>query len=538
MPLNLGKARIQQYDHTLIHYFDLNPIILEINKLHIKSKNLSDIINKNQGYSHDNSNYIKILKFTKEKVESKLREIIPHPHRTRRGLINGLGSIFKAITGNLDASDGERYENLIKDIQNNQNKLSTNILKENSISLQIIDKFNQTVHEISHNEILLQSKINQIAAIVEQRSYRENSLYIKDIQNQLINMYEIINSILQDIETSILFAKLNIMHPSIIKTSQLYVELLKIQKELKLEQLPLEITLDNTLLFENLIKIECFILNNKITYLLHVPIMYPFTFDYYHLYSVPVFAKSQFKAIIPRNKYLLKNELYYIFQQDSPCIEIKPQYHICQKLDIQEIKEDSACEIQLLNAKLSSSTTCQYTNIKISKPIIKQLEKSNQWIGLFPQHVICKLKCYQQEEITNLIGTYLFEIPAGCSLETPDQSIKNVQHSLNLKQPILFPDLNQEINITHLPNITIHLEETKLDELQEIKTQIIQNQPDLYFGQVSHVPSSWTITIYALLVVIIGYQLVRKIRDKYFKREEAKIEETGEAPTTVQLPRS
>ncbi|XP_074028409.1 uncharacterized protein [Leptinotarsa decemlineata] len=30
-----------------------------------------------------------------------------HPRRNKRGLINGIGSIFKSITGNLDASDGE-----------------------------------------------------------------------------------------------------------------------------------------------------------------------------------------------------------------------------------------------------------------------------------------------------------------------------------------------------------------------------------------------------------------------------------------------
>lgn len=43
---------------------------------------------------------------TKEETELKLCEIIPLPSHLKRGL-------FNAVTGNLDSSDGERYENLI-----------------------------------------------------------------------------------------------------------------------------------------------------------------------------------------------------------------------------------------------------------------------------------------------------------------------------------------------------------------------------------------------------------------------------------------
>jgi hypothetical protein len=67
-------------------------------------------------------------------------------------------------------------------------------------------------------------------------------------------MYKIIDSILQDIENSITFAKLKILHPSIIKTEDLYFELIKVQDQIGLNQMPLEITLENTFLFEKLIK--------------------------------------------------------------------------------------------------------------------------------------------------------------------------------------------------------------------------------------------------------------------------------------------
>ena len=52
--------------------------------------------------------------------------------RTKRGLINGLGSIFKSISGNLDYADGERYDKLIQELQNNQINLVNNIKNQNT----------------------------------------------------------------------------------------------------------------------------------------------------------------------------------------------------------------------------------------------------------------------------------------------------------------------------------------------------------------------------------------------------------------------
>ncbi|KAJ8977561.1 hypothetical protein NQ317_019136, partial [Molorchus minor] len=145
LPLKIGQAKVQDYTHTFIHYYDLNPVIVEINKLYTQSDNLLIQINSNLNYSQETSNYAKILNLTRQRVQIKLNEIIPHSKRTKRGIINGLGSIFKSITGNLDASDGE-------------------------VTIEII--------------------------------------------LQIINMFEILNSILQDIENSIAFSKLNVMHPN------------------------------------------------------------------------------------------------------------------------------------------------------------------------------------------------------------------------------------------------------------------------------------------------------------------------------------
>lgn len=41
LPFKLGNAKLTEYTHTLIHYYDLNPILVEINKLHFKAENIT-----------------------------------------------------------------------------------------------------------------------------------------------------------------------------------------------------------------------------------------------------------------------------------------------------------------------------------------------------------------------------------------------------------------------------------------------------------------------------------------------------------------
>lgn len=147
------------YRFTLIHYYDLNPIIMEINKLHLKAQNITNILTTHTEYLDDNAIHLQILGISQTRVENKIKEIVPQSQRIKRGLVNMLGSVFKAVTGNLDASDGERYGQIIKQIKSNQNQLAENAFKQNSISLQIISKFNKTVEQAGKHEKLLESKI-------------------------------------------------------------------------------------------------------------------------------------------------------------------------------------------------------------------------------------------------------------------------------------------------------------------------------------------------------------------------------------------
>lgn len=492
------------------------------------------LISTDTNYSNDLLNYFKLLNFTENKVMNKLIEIVPSQNRKKRGIINGLGSIFKSITGNLDANDGERFETLIKELQNNQINLATNIKEQNSVSFALIEKFNKTIQQITNNEHILTSRIKIIESLMNEEItlYRFN--YIKDSIVQIINIFEITNSILQDIENSISFAKIQVMHPSIIKTIDLYNQLKLLEKYLNKNELPLEINLNNVLLFEKLIKIDCFIFNNKITFILKIPVVQSENFNLYHLFAVPIWEKSQFKVIIPRKKFLVKNKSKFAFTS-NPCTEIIPRQFVCPRIDLLEIEEDGPCEIQLLEMKITS--TCEKTSIRLSKPLLKQLANSNHWIYTVPYQDTAYLKCPSNEETKYFTtGTYLVEIPKGCQLTTHMGTISNQKSSTTFGQPVLILDLDNSTIQSTSSNFNFHLENIELDDLQAIKSQITHNQPKLSFEKVLMVPSLWTLIIYGTLVFLVMFFVYKKLMPKICRHK--KLTQSPIDPTAVQLPSS
>lgn len=520
---------MQESAFTLIHYYDLNALLFYINQLNSKSDNLTKVIEGNGEYKNETINHVKILHLIKERVDSKINEILPHPKRIKRGLINGLGSIFKSISGNLDASDGERYDKLINQLQSNQEKLANNIDQQNAISLNIVKQFNETVHKISTNEKMLENKINEIYTYIKHS--QGHALIIKDYLNQLTNLYEIINALLQDVENSISFSRLNMMHPSIIQTNDLYKELGKIEQHLVNRTLPLKVTLQNTFILQSLIDVECYTLNNKITYVLKIPIVHQYYLNYYHLFSVPTYIESQFKAIIPRNKYLIKNELYYTFE-NNPCKKVTPGYYICKQGRLQNITEDNPCEIQLLDNKNPSN--CHRVQISINKLNLERIGDTNQFIGLLPRQESIKLTCNTREETIRLIGTYLFDIPINCQITTSLGTFTN-EKPISTSQSILLPKIGIDQS-QETPKFNIELENVRLDELHAIKSQILNNKANIKMDLMGQTPSLWTLLIYVLLIFTVIYICYKKLivpRCVKKRNQESPATQLSE----VQLPR-
>lgn len=155
--------------------YNISTTKLEYFKIKLYIFNIESIITQNQNhYNRELETNLNIMNFNFEKLKNKNNNIYPHYDRLKRGLINGLGNIIKQLTVNLDSSDGERYEELFKKINQNQQKLQTQNLETIHLNKEMIKKFNDQLENIKHNEVTLKSKISQLTSIINKTQKEMN----------------------------------------------------------------------------------------------------------------------------------------------------------------------------------------------------------------------------------------------------------------------------------------------------------------------------------------------------------------------------
>nr|CAH7729295.1 unnamed protein product [Callosobruchus chinensis] len=337
MPIKLGITKITK-------------LISEVDKVKLKTEEVAKLIRHNFLQNNHSANYLNM------------------------GLINGLGSVFKAITGNLDARDGKRFESLISELLNNQNEISEAINGQNTLSVDLIDNFNKIISQKikSRNYHLIETQTYGSKHSFERYNNRDN---------QSLSSHHFNTSRYRKFYT---FVKFRTMQTSIIKPSYLIKALNSIAPKPLAGQLPIEVTLDKIPVFGKFIQISCYTLHRKVIYILHVPIVYPSQFD---------------------------------------------------------------------------PTACQEVDAVITEPMMKRLNDSRQWILLIPTETTITLSCEKGEEVIRVLGSYLAEIPVGCTLQLNEDLITNQEPISIENQPILFPNIDVNISLSNSKNFSLHLDQ-------------------------------------------------------------------------------
>jgi len=150
-----------------------------------------------------------------------------------------------------------------------------------------------------------------------------------------------------------------------------------------------------------------------------------------------------------------------------------------------------------------------------------------------PKEAIVLLKCQAQEEEVQLMGSYMVNIPNSCLAKVNELVITNDDKPTNFSpQPLLFPDLNRINEPLPLLNLSFSSTDVKLDELQELQSQIVAIDPSLEFSRIAAVPSFWTILIYIMLVAGVSYLCYVRLSRRFCNQK--KSQEDSQQP--IQLP--
>lgn len=478
----------------------------------------------NETYKIEFYNLCRITEILGKEIKGKFKQINPNINsRYKRGLVNGLGNVVKFITGNLDNSDAERYNEAIEILSNKQNKMKTLVKEQVTLLEKSIDKFDNTTKILMHNQVTLSKKIYMLEQFISNNSIHFMDTYnyflLNLIMTEIISSFELISNMLEKLEVAITFSKLNTFHNSIIKPEELLNEIKLISQHLVEGKLPFEPIIENILLYEKIINIKAYSENNKITFILEIPIVQTESYVYYHLYPLPIMKNNNFNMIMPSSKYVIVNENKFALFNEK-CKEIITHEFICENMNILPIKQNVQCEIQLINY-FNNVTNCKSIPIKLYDTQIRKLENSF-WLISTPRLIVAKKYCKENVENIPINGSFLIDLGnSNCKIKVENMYIQQYKNNkmnfklLNLPEININPKVNEDILEP------VNMELVNIDSFKDIH-DLINNQKER-IKDINNVTlrneNKYIYILYCIILIIficIVYYLVKNciIRNK------------------------
>lgn len=377
-----------------------------------------------------------------------------------------------------------------------------------------INTFKETVKNVSHNQEILNLRINQLIDVINNVQLQETNLFeffrIHMVLTQISSFYQNIYDILEKIEVAITFAKINTFHNAIVNKDDLLSELKFINNKLSLEKLPFEPNLENILNIENSLEISSYVKNNEIVFIIEIPLVERTSYKLFHLFPLPTRAEKFYKMIIPNFEYLLINEKNFGYS-NQPCKRITFNEFLCNHIHSENFYKTTPCEVQLLRYE-SNISNCNPLYVDIEDIQLQNID-DDKWILITNKDIIATETCGNSQSTILFNGTYLIELSFPCSIKIGDIIVKSYKNTKQTFQNVPLPNLNynltykslyKKVKLLNLNNVNLN----KLDKLQEeINIQKRENSKllneSLYYDKTSF----WTVLLYLIVSLLILFLL-------------------------------
>lgn len=229
------------------------------------------------------------LNETIRETKKELNKLLPATPRRKRGLVNGLGSIIKFISGNLDQDDLDNLQKQLNSLRQSNSKEIKHINKLISFSNSIAQKFYIEMNHVNYN-------MKVIKGILQQEDFKINLLEHLQYVLLCVNKFDKIIRVLQD-TISLSFKEMT----NVKMFSQ--KDITNIVKHLQLIY-PTKTIIHNDQYhqFENLklSKTQVLMMNEEMIVILFVPITNGKTYTLYRVSPIPNKNNSTRKVLSAR----------------------------------------------------------------------------------------------------------------------------------------------------------------------------------------------------------------------------------------------
>lgn len=522
LPFRLGESKILSTKHTFIHYVELAPLTNQLNSIEQYFIIINNTIN-----NHNVPNYIyktaliSLLTHTNHLIDItkvKLNNLTPHL-RTKRGLLNIIGKASKWLFGTLDADDATKYDEALRILQDNQNSVIQQNKLQVSLTKNLIDSYNKTITTLDHNQRHIELRLEYLQKNTKTLSDEVSSfVYAQNVLDQIILNCQNVIRFADNIENAIMFAKLNVLHNSVIPLVELknmIDNLIKIYGEDKIPKFK------NDLSYYQIASLQVSFQNNKIIFAVHLPILSSENYDYFHLYPVP---KNNL-TIVPELPYLILGTEKYQYQEtECPVVE---DIYMCPNR-IEPIEDD--CVINLI--RKAADDHCQTTPIHMKYPLSEQI--SNQYVLIVPtsNSITIQKDCSSNGYITIHEPT-LIKLPKNCSIQI-GHLLYTSHEEMVQGEPFILPEI---VTASQKPknqlNKPLHLKHINLDAIVALQNQAeslqVQEFPQT-ISTMTHV--SLSLALGTFIIIASAAALYYIWRRRHRPQRQQKLSTKSPAPET------
>lgn len=458
-------TRIIEGKWSIIHKLDIKPIG---NSLENIRDSVKYAINRSkiEDYKHIYQRISIIL--------DHIEEICKHLNiqsRVKRGLVNGLGSVIKAITGNLDQNDLDQIQKGLETLRvayNKQISITDDTLEEYNKQLNNITKIQQEINE--QFMTVFNNKIQQKVALA------------------LLLQAQTLQDIAERLSTAITFAEHGMFHYEILQSHILEETLNNIPKDNMISK--------NLNDIESFIKVSCKIIDNTAYFIISIPLVKSKIYNTRQI--VPIIQNNPSCSFPIMRKVTLAYDSEEMYETRN-CLELNNL--ICEG----EVVATDSCETEILYQK--ESNKCKTVPIKC--PLQEILEISSKTIYMyFNKTTEVSVDCNNHTEITWLKGSNIL-FGENCKLNISGVKMFQTKQSsdkiiiANIDIPRI--ETISEIELTYDPSKV----EDKLKQLKSIETLDESKQHRI-------IQYSWVTTLTVVIILIFLFKFLRsRIHSKF-----------------------
>lgn len=429
LPLELGTARTIRTYNNLIHIVKLDDYRQNIDKI----KDSLRTLNNTDGLTDS----IELTKFKLKELENRLHALTPRS-RNRRGLINGLGTIIKAITGNMDANDAKKLNDEIETIMLNEKTLQIEINRQTQINGKMIERFGNVTKHINSQQVLIKKYLEDFQDQLRNKIRSENSaLRLIQFLNQINYNIDLLNMHLTGIAEAVTLARLNIISKHILSPQELSELYLFFEKQ------SVNIKTDENIY--EFLGLQAYFNDTNIIFNIRIPVIPKDSYSLFHIIPLPIHNNK----IIKSKPYVLINPNYIQFL-DAKCNNIERTFY-CHETFHREETKNSRCIGNLITNKPAS---CELQEETTTTQII-QPEPNYLLLINVPESTF-NTTCGPANQKIN--GTVLIHFE-NCDV-TINQVTYEAKENIFWDEINIFPTIFNDINVT-FPNNSLQLDDFK-----------------------------------------------------------------------------